>query len=201
MKQKTTYLLVVSLFFVSLFSAYVAAPESANPSELTEFVSFDPPLLAETEEMDKDYWESMKPVKVYLAEQEELKKNELAKRRPRVSRKKTNVIGTPNIKRSTVRLSTDDLRARLIAACERYDITGSDRTWIVNAGIRIASRESGNSPGAVSPNGEYVGIYQFGSDWSSMENRLDADWSINRFVKVYKDGGQAKIYQHWRATI
>jgi hypothetical protein len=33
------------------------------------------------------------------------------------------------------------------------------------------------------------------------EQRLDPVWSCYRFVRVYAEGGEAKIRQHWKATV
>lgn len=78
------------------------------------------------------------------------------------------------------------------------DAAGTE--WIVATGLRVAYKESTYRPDAVNPSG-CVGLFQFNSAWGSMEQRLDPVWSCYRFVKVYVDGGAAKIAQHWKATV
>jgi len=94
------------------------------------------------------------------------------------------------------KLSEAEVRRLLENACAKY---GVPTEWIVPVGLQVAWRESTYNPGAVSASGTYVGLFQFGTSWGGDE-RFSAEWSANRFVKVYAKGGKAKIRQHWKAT-
>ena len=80
--------------------------------------------------------------------------------------------------------------------------------------LNIIKHESGGSPHA--RNGRHAGLVQFTPCWKHnysrayfkrkhlsdyhADNRLSASWSIRRICLVYKQGGAAKVKQHWRAT-
>lgn len=96
--------------------------------------------------------------------------------------------------------STAHLDAVCRAALTEYGVAESEWNWVLAANRNVAFRESGNRPGAKSANGKYWGMHQWNSDWADTE-RVDGEWSVYRFVKVYADGGKAKIRQHWKATI
>lgn len=80
--------------------------------------------------------------------------------------------------------------------------------------LNIIKHESGGSPHA--RNGRHAGLVQFTPCWRHnysrsyfkrkhlsdyhSDNRLSGRWSIWRICKVYKQGGTAKVKQHWRAT-
>jgi hypothetical protein len=104
---------------------------------------------------------------------------------------------TPKPSRRAGKLSEAEVRTLLENACAKYGVATD---WIVPVGLQVAWRESTYNPGAVSASGTYVGLFQFGPPWGG-EERFSAEWSANRFVKVYADGGKAKIRQHWRATV
>lgn len=94
--------------------------------------------------------------------------------------------------------SKSQVSGTLAAACDYYGISGSDKSFIVNKGTSIAYRESRYNTQA--KNGQYLGLFQFGSAWGSASNRLDGTWSCYRFIRVYKEGGLSKIKQHWAST-
>lgn len=95
--------------------------------------------------------------------------------------------------------SADKVAATLRAAAAEYGLDDKQTAWIVETGVRVAYRESTYRPDA--RNGQYLGLFQFGSAWASAEQRLDPVWSCYRFVRVYAEGGEAKIRQHWKATV
>lgn len=95
------------------------------------------------------------------------------------------------------KLSEDEVKKLLEKACAKYKVSTK---WIVPVGLQVAWKESTYNPSAVSPCGNYVGLVQFGPHWGGDE-RFSAEWSVNRFVKVYADGGKQKIRQHWKATV
>lgn len=95
--------------------------------------------------------------------------------------------------------SSAKVRSTLEAACAKYGITGSDKAWIVAAGLKVAWGESRYNPSA--RNGSHLGIMQFRPEWGTAAQRLNGTWSLYRFVRVFRDGGKAKIQQHWAATI
>ena len=84
-------------------------------------------------------------------------------------------------------------------ACSHYNLTSSQTQWIVAKGLHIAWGESRYNTKA-SNRGVYLGLFQFSGAWASADERLDGEWSCYRFVRVYRDGGEAKIRQHWAAT-
>ena len=92
-------------------------------------------------------------------------------------------------------LTEAQVRSLLKAAAKHYGVD----SWIVTAGLQVAWGESRFRPDA--RNGQYVGIMQFGASWGSEAKRLDPEWSIYRFVRVYAEGGKQKVRQHWKATI
>jgi len=87
----------------------------------------------------------------------------------------------------------------LEAAANEYGLNKPQTEWIVDIGTKVAYRESRYNTQA-SNNGKYLGLFQFNANWGSAAERLNPVWSCYRFVKVYVDGGQAAIYQHWKAT-
>ena len=95
--------------------------------------------------------------------------------------------------------SREKVASTLTAAAQQYGLTDTETAWIVETGCRVAYRESTYRPDA--RNGQYLGLFQFGSAWGTASQRLDPVWSCYRFVRVYAEGGEAKILQHWRATV
>lgn len=95
----------------------------------------------------------------------------------------------------------------LASACDYYQITEPDRTWIIQAGLSVAYKESTFQVN-VHNSTNHVGLLQFSGSWGSGKCKHDvADWrecghcSCYRFVKVLKDGGRDAIYDHWAQTI
>lgn len=120
---------------------------------------------------------------------------ENARQKPREARRGAN-------RRSVASVGTRagfPTRKHLEAACAFYRIPTAERAWVIAAGTRIASRESGNREGA--RNGDCLGLYQFDAGWGSEAQRLSGAWSCRRFVRAYRDGGKANIRRHWAATI
>ena len=97
--------------------------------------------------------------------------------------------------------STAHLDSVCRAALAAYGVPKAQWDWVLAANRNIVYRESGNRPGAQSASGEYAGLHQWSSSWGKLEMRLDGEWSVYRFVKVYDDGGKAKIRQHWPSTV
>ena len=95
--------------------------------------------------------------------------------------------------------SADKVAATLRAAAAEYGLDDKQTAWIVDTGVRVAYRESTYRPDA--RNGQHLGLYQFNAAWGTAEQRLDPVWSCYRFVRVYAEGGEAKIRQHWKATV
>jgi hypothetical protein len=95
--------------------------------------------------------------------------------------------------------SKGQVSGTLAAAADYYGLTGAKREWIISKGTSIAYKESRYNTHAWNSS-NHIGLFQFSDAWASAENRLDGTWSCYRFVKVYVDGGEAKIRQHWRAT-
>jgi len=95
--------------------------------------------------------------------------------------------------------SADKVAATLRAAAAEYGLDDKQTEWIVATGVRVAYKESTYRPDA--RNGQYLGLFQFGDAWAPAAQRLDPVWSCYRFVRVYADGGEAKIRQHWASTI
>lgn len=102
-------------------------------------------------------------------------------------------------------------RPRVIYWLKRYKVYSPARVGRI---LNIIRHESGGNPKA--RNGSHRGLVQFTSSWKhnysrayfkkhgirdyQSDNRMSADWSIRRIVKVYKDGGVRKVKQHWKAT-
>ena len=102
-------------------------------------------------------------------------------------------------------------RPRVAYWLKRYKIYTKAREGRI---LNIILHESGGNPRAVG--GRHVGLVQFTPSWKhnysrayfkkhgirdyQSDNRMSADWSIRRIVKVYKDGGVRKVKQHWKAT-
>jgi len=95
--------------------------------------------------------------------------------------------------------SREQVASTLTAAAKQYGLDDVQTAWIVETGCRVAYKESTYRPDA--RNGQHVGLFQFGSAWGTVAERLDPVWSCYRFVRVYAEGGEAKIRQHWRATV
>jgi hypothetical protein len=69
---------------------------------------------------------------------------------------------------------------------------------IEDKAIHIINGESSGDPSCIYH--DYVGLFQFNSEWASTATRLDPYWSIARFVQVYKEGGMSSIRHHWSPT-
>lgn len=176
--------------------------------------------LTENNTINDEYWDNMQPVPEYLAEKEaaEQKAREEAERKEREAKEaaeqkareekaaaakkaENNPPTSPkNDTRSGV-LSKSEVRQLLENACDKYGVTGSDRTWIIEMGLNISWKESRWNPSAQNKSSSASGLFQFLKAWGPLENRLDPVWSANRFVKVFVDGGKSKIYQHWRSVL
>ena len=96
--------------------------------------------------------------------------------------------------------SRDKVAATLAAAAASYGLDDKQTAWIVDTGVRVAYRESTYQPDARNASGA-AGLFQFMPSWAPLEQRLDPVWSCYRFVRVYAEGGEAKIRQHWKATV
>lgn len=105
-----------------------------------------------------------------------------------------------NVRATGTTWSRDQVAATLRAAAAEYELSASDTEWVVETGCRVAYRESTYRTGAQNASGA-AGLFQFMPAWGSLENRLDPVWSCYRFVRVFRDGGEAKIRQHWSSTI
>lgn len=95
--------------------------------------------------------------------------------------------------------SRGQVEATLRAAAGEYGLSAGDTGWIVSKGADIAWRESRYRTAVVNSSG-HAGLFQFSKSWGSLANRTDPVWSCYRFVRVFRDGGKAKIQQHWAAT-
>ena len=95
--------------------------------------------------------------------------------------------------------TADKVAETIRAAAAEYGLDDKQTAWIVETGVRVAYRESTYRPDA--RNGQYLGLFQFNAAWGTAEQRLDPVWSCYRFVRVYAEGGEAKIRQHWKATV
>jgi len=69
---------------------------------------------------------------------------------------------------------------------------------IEDKAIHIINGESSGDPNCIYH--DYVGLFQFNSEWASTSTRLDPYWSIARFVQVYREGGMSSIRQAWSPT-
>lgn len=219
---------IINFLIITLATGSATAVAFSNNSDIKPPVVRDirsDTLLASLTEPEDINWDEMTPVPEYLeakkqAEIEKQKKIEAAKeaarkakaekeakiaRRNRMaadnSDENPSTADIPEKPASHKKWSKAQVREQLVAACAKYDITGSDKEWIVSAGLKVMWGESRYGPSSVSSSGTYVGICQFGPSWGSRSNRLDPVWSINRFVRVFRDGGASKIRQHWRATL
>jgi hypothetical protein len=106
---------------------------------------------------------------------------------------------SPDVSRSGGKAWTRErVAATLRAAAASYGLSATETTWIVEVGCRVAYRESSYRPDA--RNGQHLGLMQFNAAWGTAEQRLDPVWSLNRFVKVYADGGESAVKKHWAAT-
>ena len=94
--------------------------------------------------------------------------------------------------------SRAQVEAALREACAYHSIPEGERDALVAKGLSIAYKESTYRTSA--RNGQYLGLFQFGSAWGSEAQRLDPTWSCRRYVKAYADGGWANIRRHWAAT-
>ena len=112
------------------------------------------------------------------------------------------------------------LRKEVRTAAKHYKLTKAETRWLERAAVDIVFRLPGK-PRCESSGGWRVGsksgcygIFQFNRAWKrpkAITKKLGIskriDWrqspraSTWRFVKVYKDGGKAKIRQHWKATL
>ena len=101
---------------------------------------------------------------------------------------------------SAEKWSTAHLDAVCRAALLEYGVPTDEWNWVLAANRNVAFRESGNRPAAKSASGSYWGMHQWNDNWADDE-RVDGTWSVYRFVRVYAEGGKAKIRQHWEQTI
>ena len=92
----------------------------------------------------------------------------------------------------------EKVEVTLLLACEHHGIPKEKHAWLIQKGADIAYRESTYRTDA--RNGQHIGLFQFNNAWATEAQRLDPVWSCYRFVQVYKDGGEAKIRQHWAST-
>ena len=86
-------------------------------------------------------------------------------------------------------------------ACYDYEIPGEEWSYLETVVPHLGRRESGLRAKAANPTSSARGILQFLRSWGPESKRLDPVWSVYRIVRVYRDGGEVKIRQHWRATI
>ena len=97
-------------------------------------------------------------------------------------------------------LTEADIVRLVQMACYEYGIPGSEWAWVEQAAVRIAYRESRFDSQAANPTSSARGLFQFLKAWGAESDRLNPVWSVYRFVAVYRDGGPAKIRQHWAQT-
>jgi hypothetical protein len=106
-----------------------------------------------------------------------------------------------------------DIRFVATMAADKYHFKGALRTWAIGACVHTAKREADKkyadkthkrylySTHSVKRSGR-CGLHQWGREWAgSKAQKTDGVWSCNRWMRVLRDGGKAKIIQHWRATI
>lgn len=102
-------------------------------------------------------------------------------------------------------------RPRVVKWLKHYGVHTKTREGRV---LNIIRHESSGRPSA--RGGSHVGLMQFTPSWKhdysrayferhgirnyQRDNRRSGDWSIRRIAKVYKDGGDRKVIQHWKAT-
>lgn len=97
--------------------------------------------------------------------------------------------------------STAHLDSVCTAALATYGVPEADWAWVIAANRNIVYRESRNRPGARSAGDSYAGLHQWSASWGTTEERINGNWSVNRFVQVYAQGGKAKVRQHWASTV
>lgn len=119
--------------------------------------------------------------------------------RQAVSAPKAPASGSEQAAPSGTTWSRGQVESTLRSAAGEYGLSAADTEWIVSKGADIAWSESRYRTAVVNSSG-HAGLFQFSSSWGSLEQRTDPVWSCYRFVKVFKDGGKAKIVQHWAAT-
>lgn len=178
-------------FAGSLLAALVAVPATASALPTTDQV------LANLAEAPEIQWHTMTPVADFFGESEPQipQSGDFGKPAP------APLTQVPAItKDSPKKWSTAHLDAVCRAALAYYEVPESEWAWVIAANRNVAYRESGNRPGAISGTGTFQGMHQWSPDWADTE-RLDGNWSVTRFVKVYAVGGKAKIRQHWKATL
>lgn len=185
-----TATLLVALTVATAIPTTAASPLPAKPLA---------PHLLDTLAVSPGF-PAMQSVPDYLAEQERIAAEKAARKRLSEARRAAVSNATVQTAQTTRKpsrgaLTEAQVRSLLEAAQAKYGVDD----WIISAGLKVAWGESRYNPDA--RNGQYVGIMQFGSSWGSEAKRLDPTWSIDRFVRVYAEGGKAKIRQHWRATI
>lgn len=102
------------------------------------------------------------------------------------------------------RWSRSEVASVLKGSAISQGLTGSDVTFVVDKGVHIVfdggsgSGESGGNTKA--KNGQYLGLFQMGSDWGSASDRFNGAWACRRFVKTYVEGGTSALVRHWKAT-
>lgn len=136
------------------------------------------------------------PKEVVIASGETKEKKQVRKQ----SNATVQSIEPTKTKKVSTQWSESQVRSTLEASCDKYGVSGAEKEWVVNAGVRIAYRESRYNTQAKNKSSSATGLFQFLKAWGSEADRLDPYWSCNRFVKVYVSGGQKKIKQHWKAT-
>ena len=174
--------------------AEAVAPPPAGP--------LAPHLLSDLAEPPALDWDSIQPVQEWVAEREAAKALAEQKKRAALAAKRR-AASQPTEKRipSKRALSEAQMRELISNACDKYGIDGADRKWLVAAWLKVTWSESRWVPTAQNPNSTASGLAQFLAAWGPLEDRLDPVWTANRFARVFRDGGKAKIRQHWRATI
>jgi hypothetical protein len=70
--------------------------------------------------------------------------------------------------------------------------------FIEDKAIHIINGESSGNPSCVTH--DYVGLFQFNSEWMSTADRLNPYTSICKFVQVYKSGGISAVKRNWAPT-
>ena len=99
------------------------------------------------------------------------------------------------------------VQASLAASCDSRGVKGSDKSWVLEKGAKIAWAESPYNTQAKNKSSSATGLMQFLSGWgtSSCAHGV-SDWrrcghcSCDVFVRTFVQGGKAKIRQHWAAT-
>lgn len=104
------------------------------------------------------------------------------------------------------RLTKSDVRYIVRVACIERHVPKGKRKWMERAAVDIifalpgkpAHESNGN---AKARNGDYRGIAQMDIDWGSVKRREQPVTAIRMMVRSYKQGGKAKVRQHWAATL